>query len=216
MATPSPKRRSSPRHPCRRCSSMNWTWTVSAPRRVRDASITSSWMSANVCRSSSPALTSRRTRSSGSPPAPTKAQWQNAGRRRFPPESTRSARACNGAVRSASTAVQRSSSRSRSVRIRPSTVDAIAARLGGGSTTPCVRCAGDPGIRRGEVVTKGSDATVTRRLAIGSTQRSGGYQRFATVGLRRRLRPTGSRRTSCSPSQLPIRNVTKPPSASSE
>ena len=60
--------------------------TVGLPRRMGEPSITSSWNSANACSSSSAAPASITSCSSGSPPAPTKPQWQNAGRRRLPPD----------------------------------------------------------------------------------------------------------------------------------
>ena len=49
MATPSPKRRASPRQSAAAWRSPNARWAVRAPRRVAEPSITSSCTSANAC-----------------------------------------------------------------------------------------------------------------------------------------------------------------------
>ena len=55
----------------------------------------------------SPRRPARPRSSAGSPPAPTKPQWQNAGRRRLPPERTMRRISSNGPARSGSSAAQR-------------------------------------------------------------------------------------------------------------
>ena len=88
MATPSPKRRASPSQPPDSWPSAKVRWVVRTPRRVAEPSITSSWNRAKAWSSSKAAPASTDRGSSGSPPAPTKPQWQKAGRRRLPPDST--------------------------------------------------------------------------------------------------------------------------------
>ena len=103
--SPRPRRTAAPRRATlrRRGGSMNRRWIAGRPRRRSDPSITSSCTSANVCSSSSAAPASTTTGSSGSPPAPTNAQWQNAGRSRLPPATTSSRSATSGSASSGST-----------------------------------------------------------------------------------------------------------------
>ena len=65
--------------------------------------MTSSCTSANVCSSSSAAAASTTTGSSSSPPLPTNAQWQNAGRSRLPPATTRFRNSSRGSTSTTST-----------------------------------------------------------------------------------------------------------------
>ena len=89
MAELMPNHSWSPARPSRACCSARARWTVGCPRRSADRSITSSWISAKVCRSSrDPAAMS--TPSSWSAPAARWPQYTNAGRSRFPPDSTSS------------------------------------------------------------------------------------------------------------------------------
>ena len=96
-------------------------WTAGRPRRRCEPSITSSCTSAKAWSSSRPAATSTTPGSSTSPPAPTNAHQQNAGRSRFPPAATRACNAPSGATSAGSTADQRSRSASSSEVIRRST-----------------------------------------------------------------------------------------------
>jgi hypothetical protein len=88
MATPSPKRRASPAQPPSRWCCANTVCVVGLPRRLAASSITSSWNRAKACISSNAAPALATIGCDGSPPAPTKPQWQNAGRSRLPPTRT--------------------------------------------------------------------------------------------------------------------------------
>src|SRR5687768_12710937 len=134
MATPSPKRRASPRHSSRPCCWAKAACTVGTPRRTPEPSITSSCSRANVCSSSNAAPASTTRASSGSPPAPTKAQWQKAGRSRLPPAVTSRCSADNGSTRSASTARQRATSAVSNVSMRAFTRVATRSRPAGADT----------------------------------------------------------------------------------
>ena len=80
MATLSPNRAASPRPACSRCRSAATTCRVGRPRREAERSITSSWIRANRCSSSSAAAT--RTSCgwlSPRPPATAQPQWASTG-----------------------------------------------------------------------------------------------------------------------------------------
>ncbi len=137
IATPSPKRRDSPDQLALPWVPAYTACVVGAPRRLAESSITSSWNRAKACISSNAAPARTTRSSSGSPPAPTNPQWQNAGRRRLPPERTMRRISSNGPARSASNAAQRSrDAASRSSR-HASTRAAMAAREGGGVDVTC-------------------------------------------------------------------------------
>ena len=139
-----PRRSGEPRPARRRlrCAAAKCSCTVGRPRRTADPSITSSWTSANVCSSSIAAATSVTIGSSVSPPAPTNAQKQNAGRSRLPPAATSSRRAVSGASRSGASSRQRCSSSSSRSSMRCSTRPPISASPDGDSTGRVVRTSG--------------------------------------------------------------------------
>jgi hypothetical protein len=91
IAADEPKRSGSPMLPSFSCCPAKMRCAVGRPRRVSDSSITSSWISANVCMSSSAAKAGS-TGSTGAPgPAePRQPQYAKTGRSRLPPACTRS------------------------------------------------------------------------------------------------------------------------------
>ncbi len=101
-AAASPNRSGSPSQRRSRCSWANAMCTVGLPRRTSEASIRSSWTSAQAWISSSE-LTAVSTDSargpSGSPPAARQPHQANVGRMRLPPLSTNAARPSTAPVK---------------------------------------------------------------------------------------------------------------------
>ena len=134
--SPCPRRTGAPRPPSRRRrdGAANTVCVVRSPRRLSASSITSSWNRAKACISSKAAPASTTIGSSGSPPQPTNAQWQNAGRSRLPPDSTSRWISAIGSARSGSNAAHRASSGVRNCSSRLDDASAIGRRLAGAST----------------------------------------------------------------------------------